>query len=165
MFLLLCFAVGSARVRWDRMHRQGRKWLSRHTPVRLIEYPFETFSAFASLLIGVPIFLDFANPGSLMRLLPDWALFVYGIALLLGSATLACGLVRRQPLVMASGLQLLGGVWVVYALALTLSTNLQSAWAAFILFLGFGIVSLLRATHFRRVLDIQIGARKREGDE
>ena len=94
-----------------------RERSDRLTPTVVTNYPFEVIVTFIALLIGLPLILGLVSPTSLVVLLPAFGYWAYAIALMLGGSTLAVGLRSQSPLLLASGLQLCGGSFAVYALA------------------------------------------------
>ena len=135
-----------------------RERLARFIPDVVTNYPFEIFASFVGLVIGLTLLAGLVSPGSLTALLPLFVYWAYAVALVLGSLTVAWGLRKRHPLVLASGLQLLGGSYAVYALAVVAVAGWSTAFAAFAAFLGIALVCLVRSLHFRRLIDIARGA-------
>ncbi len=135
-----------------------RERLSRLIPSALTNYPFEVLAAFIGLCIGLPLLVGLAAPTSLVILLPSIGYWAYTVALVLGGATTAVGLKTKHPLVLASGLQLLGGSFLVYGLATAALSGFATAWLAFGAYAVLGVIALVRSLHFRRLLDIQRGA-------
>lgn len=144
--------------RWNGFRRSLREKIAHVTPRTVVTYPFEVLAACVSFIVGVPILAGLARPESLALLLPPVAYVAYGVALVLGAITVAVSLHRRRALGLSSGLQLLGGSFCVYAFAVIAVAGWSAAWAAFAAFLVLGLVSLIRSSHFRRIVDIQDGA-------
>src|SRR5207244_3581493 len=94
-----------------------REFVARHIPNALTNYPFEVLSSILGLLVGIPLLLGLAAPTSLVVMLPSIGYWAYAVALVLGGGTTAVGLRTKHPMVLASGLQLLGGSFGVYGLA------------------------------------------------
>lgn len=140
--------------------RRFRELAARVTPKTVVEYPFEVFVSALGFIIGIPLLTGLARPESLALLLPHLAYIAYGVALVLGAVTVAVALKRRHAGALASGLQLLGGSFAVYALAVVAVAGWVVGWAAFAAFFCLGLVTLIRTQHFRRLIDIQIGARR-----
>lgn len=153
--------------RWDAARRKLREQAAQLTPRVLTCYPFEVLAAVIALLMGLPFLLGTVAPATLVGLVGSIAFNVWAAALTLGGATVAVGLRigdRPSPLVVASGLQLLGGCFGVYAIAVGAALG----GAGLTGLTAFGVLCVLswvRATHFRRVVDIQKGARHLQGDD
>ncbi len=143
---------------WEHKMAYGRELLANLVPKALINYPFEVIASFLGLVIGLPLLIGLAAPTSLVVLLPSFGYWAYASALVIGGATAAVGLRTRHPLVLASGLQLLGGSYIVYGLAVVALSGFTVAWLSFGAYLAFGGLCMIRALHFRRVVDIQRGA-------
>lgn len=156
----------------DAMDVHGRRFrerLSRFIPYALTNYPFEVLAAFVGLFIGLPLLLGLAAPTSLVVLLPNVGYWIYASTIVLGASTIGLGLHFRNSMAVASGLQLLGGSFLIYGLAVVALSGFAVAWLSFGAYTIFGVLSWVRALHFRRLLDIQKGAtsirnqRTREG--
>lgn len=143
--------------RAKRAARRTRDWIAAHTPSVVTNYPFEVFVAFVGFVIGTTLLVGLASPTSLALLLPTGIYLAYATALVLGAITVAIGLRKQHALILSSGLQLLGGSYGVYALAVVAVSG-ATAGVAFILFVGTALVCLIRALHFRRLVDIKKGA-------
>lgn len=139
---------------------RARAWIARATPKTVVEYPFEVFVSVLGLITGVPLLAGLARPNSLALLLPPYAFLAYAVALVLGAVTVAIALRKRHAGGIAMGLQLLGGSFSVYAIAIVAVAGWVNGWAAFAAFICLGLVTLIRTQHFRRIIDIQIGARR-----
>lgn len=74
-------------------------WLREHLPAGLLARPGEWFLAVLCALSGLTILSGAARPTSVARLLPDPMYIAWGTCLVIGSASLACGLAsyRRSP--------------------------------------------------------------------
>lgn len=144
--------------RWDSRLARLRERVAHVTPRVVVGYPFEVFAASVGLIIGLPLLVGLAAPTSLVVLLPSFIYWVYAVMLVLGAGTTAVGLRTKHPLILAPGLQLLGGSYLVYALATVAVAGWAIAWAAFGCFCALGLVSLVRSSYFRRLIDIQKGA-------
>lgn len=142
------------------LRRALREKAAHVTPRTVVEYPLEVFVSFLGLIIGIPLLAGLARPESLALLLPPVAYIAYSLALILGGLTVAVSLRRDHAAGLASGIQLLGRSFVVYAFAVAAVAGWAKAWAAFACFFVLGIICLARAGHFRRLIDIQIGARR-----
>lgn len=151
----------SAAREWRRANRRFRALTARILPEVLTLYTFEFFVSFMGLLIGVPLLLGLTLPLSLIALLPTGVFHVYAAALVLGAATVAAGLKYRRPLALASGLQLLGGSYLVYGIAV-LAVSGSVGFLAFGMYACVGVLCFIRSSHFRRLVDIQLGARRLE---
>lgn len=152
--------IYDVNARWTRVRTKLRARAARHTPRLVTNYPFEVFATLVGLIIGLPLLVGLAAPTSLVVLLPTVAYWIYAAALVLGSATVAIGLKMPHPLVIASGIQLLGGSYAVYGLAVVALAGWAIAWSSFACFIVLGVVCTMRASHFRRLVDIQEGARR-----
>ncbi len=146
--------------RWDSWRARFRERIAHRTPRVIVDYPFEVFATTVGLLIGLPLLIGFAAPTSLVVLLPSAVYWIYAVMLFLGACTTAVGLRTKHSLILAPGLQLLGGSYCVYALATVAVAGWTVAWATFGCFGGLGLVSLIRSSYFRRLIDIQKGATK-----
>lgn len=144
--------------RWDVWRTRLRETLAHYTPHTLTYYPFEVLASMVGLLVGLPLLLGLAAPTSLVLLLPDAVYWLYAVMVSVGAGTTAVGLHARNSLVLASGLQLLGGSYLVYALATVAISGFSVAWLVFGAFSTLGLLCVVRASHFRRLLDIQKGA-------
>lgn len=140
---------------WARRRAALRKSASRLTPNVVVYYPFEVFAGFVGFVFGFPLLLGIVAPTSLLLLLPAFAYWLYAIALVLGSLIVGIGLRKRNPFALASGLQLLGGCYFVYGIAAAVVMGISVAFAGLSAFVSFGAICLIRATHFRRLIDIQ----------
>lgn len=154
--------TASVNRRWKGFRRAVRAKLARFTPTIVTSYPFEVFVTALGLIIGVPLVLGLAAPTSLVVLLPTFMYWAYAVAVILGACTVGVGLRTKHALVLAAGLQLLGGSFMVYALAVVAVAGWPSGFLAFAAFASLGLVCLIRSAHFRRLIDIQIGARQLE---
>lgn len=141
------------------------RWaLSRFIPQGFIEFPFEVFLTAASLIIGIPVLIGISEPGSLVAEIPIFAVFAWGISLLLGALTVAFGLIKPHlPDVLSSGLQLLGGAMCVYGTAQLIALPFVVVGASSALFLIAGLLALVRSLYFRRIIDIKKRARRLNG--
>jgi hypothetical protein len=145
--------------RWLRGRARLRENLSRFVPRVAVYFPFEILVAVIGFLMGFPLLTGLARPTSLLLLLPAVAYTAYAVALVLGSLTVALGLRGRQhPLALASGLQLLGGSYIVYGLAVVALSGWIIGWVGFTAFFILGLLCLARSSYFRRLIDIQTGA-------
>ena len=97
-----------------------RRWLLRHAPEQLIEYPLEALLGPWGVLSGLPVALGLSRPGTLEALLPSWIVIAWGIALFVGGLTVTIGLARRDyGSVVARGAQLCAGACVCYGIAIS----------------------------------------------
>lgn len=135
-----------------------REKVAHVTPRVLIDFPFEILATSVGLLIGLPLLIGLAAPSSLVLLLPAVVYWIYAVMLVIGAVTTAVGLRTGHMMILAPGLQLLGGSYIVYALATVAVAGWGIAWAAFGCFSVLGLISLLRSSYFRRLIDIQRGA-------
>ena len=144
--------------RWDVWRTRLREVVSHYTPHVLTYYPFEILATIVGLLVGITLLLGLVAPTSLALLLPDVVYWAYAAGVTIGGVTTAVGLYTKNSLVLAPGLQLLGGSYGVYALAVIAVSGFVSGGVAFGAFLILGLLCFVRASHFRRLLDIQRGA-------
>ncbi len=135
-----------------------RERVAGRLPTVLTNYPFEVIVTFIALVIGLPLLCGLVAPTSLVVLLPSIGYWAYAAALVLGGIFTGVGLRLKSSAALSSGLQLLGGSYAVYGLATVALSGFATAWLAFGAFFGLGLVALVRALHFRRLLDIQEGA-------
>lgn len=145
---------------WQRLKARWRERLAHVTPDVLTLYPFEVLATTVGLLMGGPVLLGLARPESIVYLLPAAAYYSWSAALVIGAAIVAAGLKKTRPLVLASGLQLLGGNFCVYAVAVVKVAGWEHAWVAFTAFIVLWILSWARSFHWRRIVDIQLGAQR-----
>ena len=145
---------------WPERKVRLRRWLSRRVPTPMIEYPFECYLSVAALLVGIPVLLGFSRPGSFVELVPQLALLMWAVSLVLGAITVGIALWKKHAGALASGEQLLGVAMITYGVATLISVGFTSAAAVSALFLLAGTLSFLRSLYFRRLIDIQIGARR-----
>lgn len=145
--------------RWDASRRRLREWASRHTPKILTGYPFEVLAASVAILMGLPFLLGTAAPASLVALVGTIIFHVWAAMLAIGGVTVAVALrvADRHPAALAAGLQLAGGCFGVYALAVLAVLGL-AGWTGLAAYGLLCLLSFVRATHFRRIGDIQQGA-------
>lgn len=139
-------------------HARFRARTAHLLPPALTNYPFEVLAAFLGLIVGLPLLAGLAAPTSLVTILPAFGYWAYAVALVLGGGTTAVGLRTKHPLALASGLQLLGGSYVVYGLATVAVAGWAVAWLSFGAYAVLGGLAIIRALHFRRLVDIQRGA-------
>lgn len=144
--------------RWDARLTRFREIVAHYTPNVLTFYPFEVLATVVGLLVGISLLLGVVAPTSLALLLPDIVYGAYAVGLTLGGLTTAVGLYSKNNLVLAPGLQLLGGSYLVYSLAVLAISGFATGGVAFGAFVLLGLLCLIRASHFRRLLDIQKGA-------
>lgn len=148
---------------WHQSRCRFRAHVARRTPDVVTLNPFESLVAFIGLLIGITLLLGIAAPTSLVLLLPKAAYYVYAVALCLGGGTVAYGLRGgMRPLALAAGLQLLGGAFGIYGIATIALAGWATAALALAAYGALGLLCLIRAQHFRRLIDIQRGARRLE---
>ena len=126
-----------------------RWWIIRHTPTVLIDYLFEILLAAAAAITSIAYFGGISAESSVIRVLPTWLAIIYGVAMSVGAATVALGLVvRRYGTTLAFGLRVLAVGCLVYSVSaagyvglralapIVMSTILGvlAAWRAFILY-------------------------------
>lgn len=160
--------TGEEAVRkYNSTRRKLREKAALLTPKVLTNYPFEVLVVVIALCMGLPFLMGAAAPASLVSLVGNLAFLAWSFALTLGGITVAVGLRvgdRPNPLVVATGLQLLGGCFGVYALAVIAAMGL-AGWTGLVAYGFLFLLSLVRATHFRRIVDIQRGARRLPGGD
>lgn len=151
---------------WDAWRARCRERVSRIVPRSVMEYPFEVMVGIIAVLMGLPFLIGTAAPASLIALVGTVAFYAWAAALTIGGVTVLAGLrlpARPNPLITAAGLQLAGGAFGVYSIAIVVVLG-TSGWAVLSAYVLLCIVSMIRASHFRRILDIQKGAtRLQEG--
>lgn len=145
-------------------YRNGRErlraWASRRTPRILTQFPFEVLVAVIAICMGLPFLIGTAAPASLLAIVGTVFFHFWAAALVIGGGTIAIAMrigERPNPLVLAAGLQLAGGCFAVYCLAIVAVLGLPGL-TALVAYLALSLLSFVRATHFRRVVDIQEGA-------
>ncbi len=144
--------------RWDAWRTHLREMQARYTPHILTFYPFEVLATVVGLLVGLTLLLGIVAPASLALVLPSVVYWAYAVGVTIGGVTTAAGLWTKNNLILAPGLQLLGGSYGVYALAVLATSGFATGGVAFGAFILLGLLCLIRATHFRRLIDIQKGA-------
>jgi hypothetical protein len=115
-------------------------WLREHLPAGLLARPGEWFLAVLCALSGLTILAGAARPTSVARLLPEPIYVAWGACLVIGSASLACGLssYRRSPggwivtrvPCYRLGLRLLGLTALLYAVVTLYVAHLNAISAA-----------------------------------
>lgn len=115
-------------------------WLREHLPAGLLARPGEWFLAVLCALSGLTILTGAARPTSVARLLPPAIYIAWGACLVIGSASLACGLssYRRSPggwlvtrvACYRLGLRLLGLSAALYAVVALYVAHLNAVSAA-----------------------------------
>lgn len=115
-------------------------WLREHLPVGLLARPGEWFLAVLCALSGLTILTGAARPTSVARLLPEPIYVAWGACLVIGSASLACGLssYRRSPggwivtrvPCYRLGLRLLGLSALLYAFTILYVSHMSAFFAA-----------------------------------
>lgn len=139
----------------SRQVTHARDWLVDHLPAGLLARPGEWFLAVLCALSGLTILTGAARPTSVARLLPTPIYIAWGACLVIGSASLACGLssYRRSPggwivtrvPCYRLGLRLLGLSALLYAVVILYVAQLTAVFAAAvtIAFSGMCAVRLL----------------------
>lgn len=115
-------------------------WLRNNLPAGLLARPGEWFLASLCSLSGLTILTGAAQPTSVARLLPEPIYVAWGACLVIGSASLACGLssYRRSPggwivtrvPCYRLGLRLLGLSALLYAVSILYVAHLTAVFAA-----------------------------------
>lgn len=152
--------------RWSQARRRIRERAAHLTPKVLTNFPFEVLVSVIAILMGLPFLLGTTAPASLVGLVGIVIFNVWAAMLVVGGLTVAVGLRigdRPTPLVVAAGLQLLGACFGVYALAVVAVLGL-AGWTGLVAYVLLCLLSLIRATHFRRIIDIQRGARHHQDE-
>lgn len=118
----------------------SRDWLLLHLPAGLLARPGEWFLATLCSLSGLTILTGAARPTSVARLLPEPIYYAWGACLVIGSASLMCGLssYRRSPggwivtrvPCYRLGLRLLGLSSALYASSILVVAHLSAVFAA-----------------------------------
>lgn len=147
---------------WDARRARVREWAARRTPKVLTNYPFEILAGVIALLMGLPFLLGTVAPASLIGLVGPIGFYAWAAGLTIGGATTLVGLRvgdRPNPMIVAAGLQLAGGAFAVYAIAVVVVLGLVG-WTAVSAYVLLALLSMVRASHFRRIVDIQKGARR-----
>lgn len=152
--------MSAAGARWNERRRRWREKAAHLTPKVLTHYPFEVLAAVISLLLGGPLLTGLATSQVLLALVGPVPFYAWASGLVLGAVTAGVGLKIHNALVVASGLQLVGLGFLIFSIAIFAVVG-GAGWANIIVFVCLGLLSLIRATHFRRVIDIQIGASRR----
>lgn len=117
-----------------------RDWLIENLPAGLLARPGEWFLAVLCALSGLTILTGAARPTSVARLLPEPIYVAWGACLVIGSASLMCGLssyhrspggwiVTRVPCYRL-GLRLLGLSAALYAVVILYVAQLSAVFAA-----------------------------------
>ena len=122
---------------------KSERWLS-HVPFALIEHPFAVFNAVWGLLAGLPILAGAVKPGSVTDLLPREFVVAWTSMMVLAALSIIWGMIRsRYSTTMARGLQLMGIVWFVWAIAVIAAQGpVQGIPGALLLTLLAGLCSL-----------------------
>ena len=126
--------------RLDQRIKRFRDWLVLNLPAGLLARPGEWFLAVLCALSGLTILAGAARPTSVARLLPEPIYVAWGACLVIGSASLACGLssYRRSPggwivtrvPCYRLGLRLLGLSSALYASSVLIVAQLSAVFAA-----------------------------------
>jgi hypothetical protein len=145
----------AALATFDRRVNEARQWLLDNLPAGLLARPGEWFLAVLCALSGLTILTGAARPTSVARLLPEPIYVAWGACLVIGAASLACGLAsyRRSPggwivtrvPCYRLGLRLLGLSAALYAVVILYVAGLNAMFAASITtaFAGMCSVRLL----------------------
>jgi len=117
-----------------------RDWLIEHLPAGLLARPGEWFLAVLCFLSGLTILTGAGRPTAVARLLPEPIFITWGVCLVIGSASLACGLssYRRSPggwivtrvPCYRLGLRLLGLSALLYAFVILYVAQMAAVFAA-----------------------------------
>lgn len=149
------------RGRWRSWRRRMRAKVSRFTPQVVTCYPFEIIALLVALLMGLPFLIGVTPPAALIAIVGHVAFYAWSAGLTLGSITIAVGLKTTNPLAIASGLQLIAGCFAVYAIAIIAVIGL-AGWTGTVVYICLALVSLIRGTFFRRLIDIQSRVRRED---
>lgn len=130
----------------------ARDWLVETLPAGLLARPGEWFLAVLCALSGLTILTGAARPTSVAALLPEPIYIAWGACLVIGSASLACGLssYRRSPggwivtrvPCYRLGLRLLGLSAALYAVVILYVAHLSALFAASITMAFAGMCSV-----------------------
>lgn len=147
--------------RWCEWRLRFRERASKRIPGIVITHPFEIVAATVAILMSVPALIGLSTSAALVALVGTVLFYAWAATLAAGAVALATGLRNLNPSLLASGLQLAGGSFAVYTLAVVAINGFGGviAGAAFII---LALVALVRALHFRRLVDIQEGAKNLE---
>lgn len=118
-------------------------------------HPFEIFLLVFSFIVGLPtVFGIEPRPGSIQEAFPDWAGFMWSIALTLGPAIALVGVYLRNRgsglILEQLGLAIMGAACVAYGFVGLLIVPLSRVPAGIIL--GFGVACLWRYRDIQSVL-------------
>lgn len=156
----------TASSHWDEHRARLRRKIGKFVPQSLIFYPFEIMVSIVALIMGVPFLVGLMAPATLIGLVGGFAFHLWAAALSIGGATILAGMAlapRPHPLVAAAGLSLTAGCFAVYSLAVIVALG-SGGWTGFTVYLLLSLVAFIRASYFRRIVDIQKGAtRLQEG--
>lgn len=150
--------------RWCGWLFRFRERASKHIPGIVITHPFEIVAATVAILMSVPALVGLSTSAALIALVGTVLFYAWAATLAAGAIALGAGLRSLNPSLLASGLQLVSGSFAVYTLALVAINGFGGviAGAAFII---LALVALVRALHFRRLVDIQDGAKNLEASQ
>lgn len=147
--------------RWCLWRVRFREQVAHRIPAIFITHPFEIVAAVVAALMSAPALIGLSTSAALIGLVGVVLFYAWAATLAAGAIATSIGLHTLNPTTLASGLQLAGGSFAVYSLAVVAASGWGGviAGAAFIM---LALVSLIRALHYRRLLDIQAGAERQE---
>lgn len=151
----------AAAARWHAFRVRLRERVYRHIPAVVFTNGFEIVAVSVATLMSVPALLGLSTSAALIGLVGIVLFYAWAVTLALGAIALGAGLRSLNPNLLASGLQLTGGSFGVYTIALLAASGWGGvlAGAAFVV---LALVAWLRSVHFRRLADIQVGATRLE---
>ena len=128
---------------------RSERWLA-HVPFALIEHPFAVFNALWGLLAGIPILAGVVKPGSVTDLLPRGFVLIWTSMMVLAALSIIWGMLRaRYSTTMARGLQLMGIVWSVWAVAVLAAQGFVQGIPGALLLTFLAILCFLRGWYLR----------------
>ncbi len=147
--------------RWQAGRVRLRERIYRRIPGIVFTNGFEIVAVSVAALMSIPSLVGLSTSAALIGLVGVVLFYGWALTLAFGAIALGAGLRRLNPALLASGLQLTGGSFAVYTIALVASGGWGGviAGAAFIV---LAVVAALRSLHFRRLFDIHEGAKHLE---
>lgn len=135
-------------------NRKRDRWVLKHVPISLLEYPFETALSAWGLVAGAQVAFDVATPS--VADLPQPLPWCWSILMLGGGVYVAWGLRQRSyAALVASGITVIGYVLAAYAMAIIAFTH---DWRRSITVVGLlvavSVVSFMRAWWLRARDDV-----------
>lgn len=147
--------------RWKEGRVRLRERIYRHIPSVVFTNGFEIVAVTVAILMSVPALLGLSTSAALIGLVGIVLFYAWAATLAAGAVAIGTGLRNLHPALLASGLQLTGGSFAVYTIALVAASGWGGviAGAAFVV---LAVVATLRSMHFRRLADIQEGVKNLE---